>query len=117
MLKFPKFHFYFANKTVIETRLELGSISLQILKGKVGWERVLQEFLEDLKQKLEENSARERVRGRVHERERYDRKRGGKLLTTKYSEREIRVTKRESGEIIQPAFTGKCDMLVVEGKY
>lgn len=50
-------------------------------------------------------------------RERYDRKRGGKLLTTKYSEREIRVTKRESGEIIQPAITGKCDMLVVEGKY
>lgn len=35
------------------------------------------------------------------ERERYDGKKGGKLLTTKYSEREIRVTKRGSGEIIQ----------------
>lgn len=34
-------------------------------------------------------------------RERYDGKRGGKLLTTKYSEREIRVTKRGRGEIIQ----------------
>lgn len=28
-------------------------------------------------------------------------KRGGKLLTTKYSEREIRVTKRGRGEITQ----------------
>lgn len=28
-------------------------------------------------------------------------RREGKLLTTKYSEREIRVTKRERGEIIQ----------------
>lgn len=39
-------------------------------------------------------------------RERYDGKRGGKLLTTKYSEREIRVTKRGRGEIIQQLSEG-----------
>lgn len=39
-------------------------------------------------------------------RERYGGKRGGKLLTTKYSEREIRVTKRGRGEIIQQLSQG-----------
>lgn len=33
-------------------------------------------------------------------------RRGGKLLTTKYSEREIRVTKRGRGEIIQQLSQG-----------
>lgn len=37
---------------------------------------------------------------------RYDGKRGGKLLTTKYSEREIRVTKRGRGGIIQQLSEG-----------
>lgn len=38
--------------------------------------------------------------------ERYDGKREGKLLTTKYSEREIRVTKRGRGKIIQQLSEG-----------
>lgn len=42
----------------------------------------------------------------VYVRERYDGKRGGKLLTTKYSEREIRVTKRGREKIIQQLSEG-----------
>lgn len=43
-------------------------------------------------------------------------KRGGKLLTAKYSEREIRVTKRERRNH-SAAFREKCDTLVVEGNH
>lgn len=60
----------------------------------VDWCKLVEE------KKRKENCASVSVRGR------YDGKKGGKLLTTKYSEREIRVTKRGRGGTIQQLSEG-----------